>query len=357
MLVGESVLRGPEIPVFDGHNDLAWERRVEHGYDVGGLDRETVGNTFQTDVPKLRRGGVRAQFWSAYVDTALEGSASVTATLEQIDCIRRFVAAYPDLGLARTADDVRSVMARGGIASLIGLEGGHQIDDSIAAMRMFALLGARYMTLTWNAHTSWADCAVLPAVHHGLTDRGRDIVREMNRIGMIVDLAHVSVATMSDALDVSERPVLFSHSSCWELGRHVRDVPDDILRRLPSNGGVLMVSFVASFLSEPYSQWLATDRSEPAPSVTVSDVADHVEHARDVAGVDHVGLGADYDGSQFFPSDMPDVSCYQLLFDELRRRGWGETDLEKLGYRNALRVLADNDDAYEAFLLEEKGTR
>lgn len=338
------------VPVFDGHNDLPWERREAHGYSVAGLDVEKAGNTLHTDLPKLRRGGVAAQFWSVFVHTSLQGADAGVATLEQIDCVRRLVAAYPEeLALATTAREVELAWRSGRIASLMGAEGGHQIADSVAALRMFALLGVRYLTLTWNEHTSWADCAVLPERHGGLTDRGRDIVREMNRIGVIVDLSHVSAKTMADALDCSTSPVLFSHSCCLELGRHPRDVPDEILRRLPDNGGVLMLAFVAPFLSRPYSEWLQQGERGDRPPVTVADLADHVEYARELAGVDHIGIGADFDGSMYFPDDVQDVSRYPVLFDELAARGWSAEDLDKLGYRNALRVLAANDPAYESF--------
>lgn len=340
------------IAVFDGHNDLAWERRVSHDYAVTGLDQETAA-TLQTDLPKLRRGGVRAQFWSVYVDTALPGSDAVTATLEQIDFVHRLIAAYPDdLAAARTADDVRAAWATGKIASLLGAEGGHQINDSLAVLRMYARLGVRYLTLTWNEHTRWADCAVKPAEHDGLTDVGRQVVAEMNRIGMIVDLSHVSPKTMADALDASTAPVMFSHSSALALGRHPRDIPDEIFARLPTNGGVAMTTFVAPFLSPAYAAWLDAGREGPAPAVTIADVADHVEYARDLAGVDHIGLGGDYDGSEHMPQDMPDVSSYPKLFEELRRRGWTEADLDKLGSGNVLRVLEAHDAAYREFLAD-----
>ncbi len=344
--------RHPSVAIFDGHNDLAWTRRLDHDYRVEGLDVESV-STFQTDIPKLKRGGLAAQFWSVFVHTELTGSDAVRASLEQIDFVYRLVAAYPqDLRLALTADDVRSAMQEGRVASLLGAEGGHQIDDSLAVLRMYARLGVRYMTLTWNEHTSWADCAVLPPVHDGLTDFGREVVREMNRVGMLVDLSHVSAATMRDALDASEAPIIFSHSSCWELGRHPRDVPDDVLRRLPDNGGVVMLTFVKSFLSPEFAAWLAADSSEPAPAVTVSDVADHVEYARELADIDHIGLGGDFDGSSYMPDGLEDVSRYPRLIDELQSRGWSEDDLVKLGSGNILRVLGENDDAYRAFLAE-----
>lgn len=342
------------IGVFDGHNDLVWERRQRHDYSFDGLGEETP-DTFQTDIPKLRRGGVSAQFWSVFVNTDLRGGDAVTATLEQIDGVHRLIARFPDdLRFARTADDVRAAWAQGRIASLMGAEGGHQIDDSPAVLRMYALLGVRYLTLTWNEHTSWADCAILPPEHGGLTDFGREVIAEMNRIGMIVDLSHVSAETMSDALDASHRPVMFSHSSCRALGRHPRDIPDDVLSRLSANGGVAMMTFVAPFLSEEYHRWVESGKVGAEPVVGVTDVADHVEHAREVAGIEHIGLGGDYDGSDYMPQGMADVSGYPALFDELRRRGWSEDDLDRLGHGNVLRVLEANDVAYRRFLASQE---
>lgn len=337
------------IPVIDGHNDLAWERRTTLDYSVDGLDQETgVGHT---DLPRLRRGGVAGQFWSAWTHTDLEGADSVQATLEQIDFVYRLVARYPGhLALARTADDVRAAMGRGRVASLIGIEGGHQINDSAAVLDSFARLAVRYMTLTWNSTTSWADSAADESVHHGLNDRGREMVARMNAAGMMVDLSHVSVDTMNDALDVSTLPVMFSHSSCAALSTHPRNVPDEVLSRLPVNGGVQMVTFVPYFVSEEFFAWSESDKSEPAPPVTVETVADHVEHAREVAGVDHIGLGGDFDGCDVMPDGLDDVSCYPHLFGVLAARGWSTADLEKLGYRNVLRVLEDNDPAYRALV-------
>lgn len=338
------------IPVFDGHNDLAWERRARHRYATTGLDVESA-DTLHTDIPKLRRGGVAAQFWSVFVSTDIRGADAVTATLEQVDFIHRLAAAYPsEFLLATTAADVRTAVAAGRIASLMGAEGGHQIDDSLGVLRMYAMLGVRYLTLTWNEHTSWADCAVLPPQHHGLTDVGREVVAEMNRIGMIVDLSHVSPQTMSDALDVSTAPVMFSHSSCLALGGHPRDIPDEILTRLPDNGGVAMITFVPQFLSPAFARWERGDRPGLAPDVTVADAADHVEHARDVAGIDHIGLGGDFDGTEHMPTGLNDVAAYPALFAELRGRGWSDADLTKLGFENVLRVLEANDSAYRKFV-------
>lgn len=338
------------IHIFDGHNDLPWQRRIAHGYRVEGLDAETE-QTFQTDIPKLVRGGLAAQFWSVFVDTDIRGADAVQATLEQIDFVHRLAARYPEVfALARTAEDVSRAWESGRIASLMGAEGGHQINDSLAVLRIFARLGMRYMTLTWNEHTEWADCAVLPPKHHGLNSRGREVVAEMNRIGMLVDLSHVSAETMSDALDVSTLPVIFSHSSCLALGRHPRDVPDTILRRLGDNGGVVMITFVPQFISPQFNAWFLSDQSEPAPPVTVADIADHCDHAREVAGIDHIGIGGDFDGTPYMPAGLTDVSGYPNLIDALRGRGWSDADLRKLGHENILRALAANDSAYCAFL-------
>ncbi len=337
------------IPVIDGHNDLAWERRTLFDYSVDGLDQETgVGHT---DIPRLRRGGVAGQFWSAWTHTDLEGAEGVQATLEQVDFVYRLARRYrDDLALARTADDVRSAMARGQVASLIGIEGGHQINDSPAVLDSLARLGVRYMTLTWNSTTSWADSAADEARHDGLNELGREMVLRMNAMGVMVDLSHVSVDTMRDALDVSTLPIMFSHSSCAALSPHPRNVPDDVLARLAVNGGVQMVTFVPYFLSPEFDAWSSSDRTEPAPPVTVYDVADHVDHAREVAGVDHIGLGGDFDGCDVMPAGLEDVAGYPRLFGVLAARGWSAPDLEKLGYRNVLRVLSDNDPAYVDFV-------
>ncbi|QTX05910.1 dipeptidase [Agromyces archimandritae] len=339
------------IPVFDGHNDLPWTARTERGYSVEGIDDTRL--TVHTDIPKLRAGGVAAQFWSAYVHTDLSGPGVVTATLEQIDFIHRMAARYPEaFRIAATADAARAAIADGRIASMIGVEGGHQIDDSLAVLRSYARLGARYLTLTWNAHTSWADTAALPPEHGGLTGFGREVVAEMNRIGMLVDLAHVSTDTARDALDASTLPVIVSHSGAAALNPHPRNQPDDVIARVAAGGGVYMVAFVPSFLTVERYEWVLAGEDGPAPVVTIADVADHVDHVREVAGIDAVGLGADYDGTDAMPEGLGSVADYPALFDELRRRGWSDAELVKLGSGNVLRVIDASDGAYRAFLAE-----
>ena len=338
------------IPVFDGHNDLPWESRENRGYSVEGIDQE-LPQTLHTDIPKLRRGGYLAQFWSGYVSSDLTGANAVVATLEQIDFIHRMCARYPEtFKLATTAQDVHAAKDEGRIASLIGIEGGHQIANNLAVLREYARLGVRYMTLTWNNTNEFADAAVGDHTWHGLNDRGREVVAEMNRIGMIVDLAHVSADTMRDALDASSLPVLFSHSSCYAVNPHPRNVPEDVQRSLAANGGVQMITAVPGFVSAQVHEWDVKGGDGPRPEATVQMVADHVEAARDVMGVDHVGVGGDFDGTGAMPVGMRNVGEYQNLFEELRSRGWGEDDLNKLGWCNALRVLEANDAAYKAFM-------
>ena len=319
-----------EVPLVDGHNDYPWALR-EHaaGRDLAQLDILVPQPEIMTDIPRLREGGVGGQFWSVYVPASMRGQEAVRATLEQIDIVHRMTAAYPDtFELALTAADVERVFAAGRIASLIGMEGGHAIDDSLAALRMFHALGARYMTLTHSANLAWADSATDDPEHDGLTTFGEEVVREMNRLGMLVDLSHTSPATMDDALRVSEAPVIFSHSSARGVLDHVRNVPDDVLRRLPENGGVVMVTFVPSYLTE-------------AEQATVADIADHMDHVRRVAGPDHVGIGGDYDGIDAAPSGMDDVSTYPRLTAELLRRGWPDDDLRKALGLNVLRIMRE----------------
>ncbi|WP_348788795.1 membrane dipeptidase [Leifsonia sp. NPDC080035] len=348
-LIQGTMSPGPFIPVIDGHNDLAWARREAHGYDVTAVDSSCPD--LHTDIPRLRAGGVGGQFWSVWVDPVLEGAEQVTATLEQIDFVHRLVEAHPDrLRFARTAADVRSAMADGRIASLIGVEGGAQLGGSLAVLRQYARLGARYLTLTWSRTTDWADSATDEARHGGLTEFGREVVRELNRIGMLVDLSHVAPSTMRDALAVTTRPVIVSHSGALALCDHPRNVPDDVLRTIGAGGGVVMVAFVPSFLSQARHEWVRGGEEGDAPAVGIGDVADHIEHIRDVAGVHAVGLGADYDGTDAMPSGLGDVSHYQELFDELRRRGWSERELAGLGHENVLRVLEASDADHVAFL-------
>ncbi|QDZ15663.1 dipeptidase [Humibacter ginsenosidimutans] len=331
-------------PVIDGHNDWAWECRQNRDYSAEGLDARLDSDT---DIPRLRAGGVGAQFWSVFVEDTGDGLA-VRQTLEQIDWVHRLVARYPDdFELARSAADVQRARSRGRIACLFGAEGGHQLDDSPAVLRMYAALGVRYLTLTHVKTSSWADSATDDALHDGLSDRGRDYVRELNRIGMLVDLSHVSPKTMHDALDVSTSPVIFSHSSARALADHSRNVPDDVLARLTDNGGVVMLTFVPQFVSEEFSDWYDGDRSTPMPVVTIADVADHVEHAREVAGIRHIGLGGDFDGTDVFPEGLDGVDGYPALLRELAARGWTSGELALLAGGNVLRVLAETDEAFE----------
>ena len=326
-------------PLIDGHNDLPWEAREKRDYSVEGLDGDLTGRG-HTDIARMRRGGVGAQFWSVYAPCDQQGADAVTYTLEQIDFVRRMIARYPEtFEYAWSGDDVRAAWQRGRIASLFGAEGGHCIDGSLGVLRQLGRLGVRYLTLTHNENTPWADAATDEPEHGGLTDFGRDVVREMNSLGMLVDLSHVAATTMHDALDVTTSPVIFSHSACRAVNDHPRNVPDDVLERLPANGGVLMVAFVPSFVSEKFAEWWESDQSAPQPKVTVEDVVSHVEHARDVVGVEHIGLGSDYDGFPTFPEGVDDVSGYPVLLDALAERGWSSRDLARLMGDNLLRVL------------------
>ncbi len=352
-------------PIIDGHNDLPWEIRVrpESRMDVDKYPLRTRAPG-QTDFPRLKTGGVGGQFWSVYIPGEAKDSGYARMQLEEIDIARRMIAKYPDvLQLALSADDVVAARKAGRVASLIGLEGGHAIENSLGVLRMYYALGARYLTLTHNVTTDWADAALDVAKHGGLTSFGRDVVREMNRLGMIVDLSHVSPAVMSNVLDVSVAPVMFSHSSARALMDVARNVPDSILARMPKNGGVVMVTFVSGFTTDRgMPEWNRLERAaltgitdttaqrrareafekqHPRPQATVADVADHIEHVRKVAGVDHVGLGGDFDGTTELPAGMDDVSTYPVLFAELIRRGWSDADLLKLAGGNILRVLRE----------------
>jgi membrane dipeptidase len=350
-------------PIIDGHNDLPWEIRVNpiSKMDVDKYPLRTRAPG-QTDFARLKIGGVGAQFWSVYIPGEAKDSGYARMQLEQIDIARRMIAKYPDeLQLALSSADIVAARKAGKVASLIGMEGGHAIENSLGALRMYYALGARYMTLTHNVTLDWADAALDTEKHGGLTAFGKDVVREMNRLGMIVDLSHVSPGTMSDALDVTSAPVMFSHSSARALMNVPRDVPDSILARMPRNGGVVMVTFVSSFLTDRgIAEWSKLERAalagvtdtaaqrvareavrkqHPRPPASIADVADHIEHIRKVAGVDHVGLGGDYDGSDEQPKGMEDVTGYPYLFAELIRRGWTDADLLKLAGGNILRVL------------------
>ncbi len=354
--------------LFDGHNDLPWaihEHKAAPG-DVAAYDiRGRAPAEGQTDIPRLREGRVGAQFWSVYIPPEGGGGGFARMQLEQIDIARQLIARYPDtFQLAGTAADIRAAKAAGRIGSMLGIEGGHAIEDSLGALRAFYDLGVRYMTLTHNAHTNWADAALeLPPKHGGLSAFGEDVVREINRLGMLVDLSHTSPDTMHDALRVSRAPVIFSHSASREVCEIPRNVPDDVLAKLPENGGVVMVTFVSGFISQaaadvtlPATQeYLAraagkTEAERNAiyeeiqarikmPRVTIAAVADHIEHIRDVAGVDHIGIGSDFDGNTDWPEGLSDVSMYPNLFAELVRRGWSDEDLEKVAGGNVLRAL------------------
>jgi len=358
-------------PLIDGHNDLAEQLRENYGMSVDGLDSGTdkrPGHPLMTDMARLHQGHVGGQFWSVYIPSEVTGDRAIRDTLEQIDIVKRFVNAYPnDLELARTADDIVRIHKAGKVASLIGIEGGHQIGGSLAALRQFYDLGARYMTLTHFKDNEFADSATDDPKWHGINDFGRTVIHEMNRLGMLVDLSHVSPETMRDALDVSKAPVIFSHSDARALADHPRNVPDDVLKRLPANGGVVMVNFYLGHLWEPYRQWDADhsaeealladlytgqpdvrkaklaewDQAHPAPSTGIAIIADHIDHIVKVAGYDHVGLGGDLDGIPYggSPLGMNSVSGYPLLFAELIRRGWSDENLSKLAGGNLLRAL------------------
>ena len=311
--------------------------------DVAAYDlrHRTSGHT---DIPRLRSGGVGAQFWSVYVPSAAVEEGAARVQLEEIDIARQMIAAYPDhLELALSPSDVERVFGAGKIASMLGMEGGHAIENSLGSLRAFYDLGARYMTLTHSETIDWADACTGEVRHNGLTRFGEEVVREMNRLGMLVDLSHVSPATMSDALDIVEAPVIFSHSSARALTNHVRNVPDSILRRMPSNGGVVMVTFVPSFINEEVRVYQGP--REDTPRATLADVADHIEYIRDVAGIDHVGIGGDFDGISSTPVGLEDVSTYPALLAELSLRGWSEAELRKVAGENLLRVWREAEGA------------
>ena len=350
--------------LVDGHNDLPWAVRTNKAApgDVAAYDLRTT-TSGQTDLARLKLGGVGAQFWSVYIPGET-GSGFARTQLEQIDIARRIIAHYPDnLRFATTVAEVRAAHRAGRIASLLGMEGGHAIEDSLGALRAYYDLGVRYMTLTHNVHTSWADSQALPPVHGGLTPFGEQIVLEMNKLGMLVDLSHTSDGTMDDALRVSKAPVIYSHSSARALCDVPRNVPDDILKRLKANGGVVMVTFVGGFIDPAVAavqvpalaeiNRRATGKSieerekieeevlgkVQVPKIPIAKVADHIEHIRDVAGIEHVGIGGDFDGNSLWPEGLSDVSMYPNLFAELIRRGWSDKDLKLLAGENVLRAM------------------
>jgi len=353
-------------PVIDGHNDLLWEARQRVGYDFERLDVAGDCPT-HTDLPRLRRGGVGGQFWSVFVPASLAGDDAVSATLEQVDAGHQLVGRYAgDLAFARTPGEVERAWESGRIASMLGAEGGHSINSSLATLRMLHVLGVRYLTLTHNGNVPWADSATDVPAAGGLTRFGVEVVREMNRIGMLVDLSHVSPDTMRDALTATEVPVIFSHSSARAVCDSPRNVPDDVLELLRANNGVCMVTFVPMFVNPDAAAWRAeltaaaadqgirpgdadeysafTDdwrARKPTPKATLEDVVRHVEHVREVAGVDHVGLGGDYDGTSTLPEGLDDVSGYPRLLAALADRGWSDADLRRLTSGNVLRVWRD----------------
>ena len=355
-------------PLIDGHNDLPWELREKHGSSVEGLaagsDRRE--SPMMTDIARLRAGRVGGQFWSVYISGTVIGDEAIRTTIEQIDTARRFIDAYPrDLELASTADDVIRIHRSGKIASLLGMEGGRGIGGSLPALRQFYNLGVRYMTLTHNQTIEWADSATDEPKHGGISPVGEAVVAEMNRLGMLVDLSHVSPDAMRDALRVTRAPVIFSHSNAHALNPHPRNVPDEVLRLLPANGGVVMVNFYPVFLSRDVWQWNIArnaeetrlkgnfpfsaaqvkagleqwERANPRKPVSVSAVADHIEHIARVAGHDHVGIGADLDGIPYTAVGLESVATYPRLLAELIRRGWSDANLAKLAGGNVLRAL------------------
>lgn len=366
-----------ETPVIDGHNDLPWEIRSQFG-NVGNVDlaadtsnlRSKAGDDvhLMTDIPRARKGHLGAQFWSVWIPTSVTGPEAVQMTLEQIDIVRTMVAKYPkDFEMASTADDIQRIEKSGRIASLIGVEGGHQINNSLPVLRDYYALGVRYMTLTHGKNTDWADSATDKPAHHGLTPFGRAVVHEMNRLGMLVDLSHVSPDTMKAALEATKAPVIFSHSSARALDDHPRDVPDDVLRLVKQNHGIVMANFYPTFVSQAVANWNADragasakfdalyvgqpkrakaamdkwKQAHPQPKATIAEVADHIEHLRKIAGVESVGIGSDFDGIEVTPEGLDGVDTYPALFTELARRGWSDDELADLAGRNLLRVMRE----------------
>ncbi|MET4684381.1 dipeptidase [Brevundimonas faecalis] len=365
-------------PLIDGHNDLPWALRQGFGNDPYRVDLTTnlaATTRLHTDIPRMRAGGVGGQFWSVYVPASMEPVEAAKATFEQIDTVKRIVAAHPTVfEIATTADDIARIHKAGRIASLIGMEGGYSIDDSLGLLREFYDSGARYMTLTHSKTTTWADSATDAPKWGGLSPFGEQVVKEMNRLGMMVDLSHVSEDTMVDAIRVSTAPVIFSHSSARAVTAHPRNVPDAVLRMVPQNGGIVMVTFVPGFISEKVRAWgagraaedsrlkslnpgdpdavkaglAAWEAANPAPNATLEDVVAHIQHVRDVAGIDHVGLGGDFDGVGSLPVGVDGVDAYPRILAELMRRGWTEADIRKISGENLLRVMRGVEQAATA---------
>lgn len=365
----ERILR--DVPLVDGHNDLPWQYQKLTGNQLSKIDLRQEQTVTHTDIPRLRRGGVGGLFWSVYIDAKITGAEAVRAVIEQIDVVHRLDEIYPDtFELAATANDVERIHRSGRIASLIGVEGGHSIGESLAVLRQLYRLGARYMTLTHSENVPWADSATDDPEHNGLTAFGRQVVREMNRMGMLVDLSHTAPKTMHDAIDTSLAPVIFSHSSTRAITNHARNVPDDVLRRLKENGGIVMVTFVPGFISEDVRVYSAVKAAEearlkalyrgepdvvtkrlsewvtanPSPKASIADVVAHIEHVIRVAGPDHVGLGSDFDGIESTPVGLTNVSTYPDLLVELARRGHSDEQLRKLVGLNILRVMRRTEE-------------
>jgi len=342
-------------PMIDGHNDLAYALRERAGLATSTVDLRQPQTGLDTDIPRLRLGAVGGQFWSVWVPAALAEPDALRTSLEQMDIVHGFIGRYPEtFALATTADEVDEAFAGGRIASMLGLEGGSMIGSSLPALRNAYARGVRYMTLTHWLTTRWADAATDAPRHGGLTRFGREVVREMNRLGMLVDLSHVSPTTMAVALDVTEAPVIFSHSGALAVCDHPRNVPDEILRRVPGNGGVVMAVFLSGFVSQGFRDHLAgaedVEADDPAarkawmaehpfPNAALSQVADHIDHLRELAGIDHVGIGSDFDGGEPLPDGLGDVSRFPALLGELLRRGYSDDDVRKVAGGNVLRVL------------------
>jgi membrane dipeptidase len=383
-----------ETPLIDGHNDLPWELRERFGGQLSRIDLSSDtallpvpagGSALMTDIPRLRAGRVGGQFWSVWIPGSVKGYEAVQKTVEQIDLVKRFCEKYPaDLEMAYSSADIVRIHRAHRIASLVGIEGGHQINDSLAVLRQMYDLGARYMTLTHSSNTAWADSATDTPVQHGLSPFGVEVVHEMNRLGMLVDLSHVSPQTMRAAIAASAAPVMFSHSSARALVDHPRDVPDDVLGLVAKNDGIVMVNFYPGYVSEARNRWEADRAAEearynsppfsglyigqperakealaqweaqhPKPAVSIDQVADHIDHVRAIAGIDHVGLGSDFDGIPEAPTGLGGVDRFPALLVVLLRRGWSDSDVAKLAGGNFLRVMA----AVENIAREQRNSR